>query len=391
LDLIRSSHVVSRIELADRSGLTATTITRVVKGLIDDGLVVETGLGDSTGGKRPTLLELNVESRYAIGLSIDDARLTFVVTDLRGTMVGRLVSEGVANHLPAQIVDRIGDELDALLTQLEINASDVVGLGVASAGRLDADHRTLRSSRTSDDWESFAVKEALDERTGLAVTVENDSTCAALAEFWIGRIPATRDFATVYMATGIGCGLMMGGSVFRGASANAGAIAHTVIDLNGPQCWCGARGCLEMLASPVYVVQRAMKSASIVRSLGLMGDRPHIRQDFSQIARAAAQGHARCVELIEESATYLSIAVVSMVNLLDLEQVFLAGPGFADAGAIYLRILRERVAQVAFMRSVLPIAVDLSEISMESAAIGGAALVLQEHLTPHHSSLAVRL
>jgi predicted NBD/HSP70 family sugar kinase len=384
LDLIRSSRIVSRVELAERSGLTGTTITRIVKRLIDDGLVVETGLGDSTGGKRPTLLELNVQSRYAIGLSIDDARLSFVLTDFRGNLIARLVSEGVAQLLPAQIVDRIVEELDALLSQLSIEPTEVLGLGVANPGRLDADHHAWRFSRTSDDWESFAIKEALHERTGLAVTLENDSRCAALAEFWVGRIPATHDFATVYMATGIGCGLMIQGNPYRGASDNAGAIAHTVIDFQGPPCWCGARGCVEVLASPAYVVQRALNS-EVGTTLHLAGDHGHIRADFSAIARAAAQGHARCVELIEQAANYLAVAVVSMVNLLDLDQVFLAGPGFADAGSIYLRVIRDRVAEVAFMRSVLPIAIDLSDIGPESAAIGGAALVLQEHLTPHHA------
>jgi predicted NBD/HSP70 family sugar kinase len=391
LDLIRSSTTISRIELVEKSGMTGTTITRVVKGLIDDGLVVETGFGSSTGGKRPTLLELNVRSRYAIGLSVDESCLTYVVVDLRGNLVGRSVSDGVGDWLHESIIERIGTEVAALLSQLNIDIQSVVGLGVASAGSFDLEHHTLRLSRTVDAALDFPVQGALERRTGLAVTLENDSTCAALAEFWIGRIPATRNFATIYMATGIGCGFIVEGAIFRGSSANAGTIAHTVIDLNGPRCWCGADGCLEMLASPSVVVRRAMNMPQLPRELSLDGDAERVRGDFAVIARAAAGGEQRCLQLIEESARYLAIAVVSMINLLDLNQIYLAGPAFTDAGAIYLRSLRERAQQVAFMRSVVPVSVELSAIGSDSAAVGAAVLVLQRHLTPHRFTEAAAI
>jgi predicted NBD/HSP70 family sugar kinase len=384
LDLIRSGGVVSRVDLVETSGLTAASITRIVKTLMAEGLVIETGFGDSTGGKRPTLLELNAGARYAIGLSLDDARLTYVVTDLAGTQVGRLVSEGIGETYPPIVIERIRSELDVLLAQLDIQRTDVVGVGVAGAGRLDASGGVLRASLNAADWEDFAVKEALEAASGFAVFLENDSACAALGEFWAGRIPATQDFATLYMATGIGCGLVIRGSVYGGASSNAGEIGHMIIDVNGPDCWCGSRGCLEMLAAPLAVVQRALADPEIARSLKLSGLPSELRIDFATIARAAAQGDIKCVALIEESAFYLAKALISLTNLVDLDRLYLAGPGFADAGSIYYRIVREQLDSLAFMRSVHPVHVELSEVGLESAALGAAAVALQSELTPHH-------
>ena len=384
LDLIRSGGVVSRVDLVETSGLTAASITRIVKTLMAEGLVIETGFGDSTGGKRPTLLELNAGARFAIGLSLDDARLTYVVTDLAGTQVGRLVSEGIGETYPPIVIERIRSELDVLLAQLDIQRTDVVGVGVAGAGRLDASGGVLRASLNAADWEDFAVKEALEAASGFAVFLENDSACAALGEFWAGRIPATQDFATLYMATGIGCGLVIRGSVYGGASSNAGEIGHMIIDVNGPDCWCGSRGCLEMLAAPLAVVQRALADPEIARSLKLSGLPSELRIDFATIARAAAQGDVRCVALIEESAVYLAKALISLTNLVDLDRLYLAGPGFADAGSIYYRIVREQLDSLAFMRSVHPVHVELSEVGLESAALGAAAVALQSELTPHH-------
>lgn len=388
LDLIRSGGVVSRVDLVETSGLTAASITRIVKILIAEGLVIETGFGDSTGGKRPTLLELNAGSRYAVGLSLDDARLTYVVTDLAGNLVGRLVSAGIGETYPPTVIARIQEELEALLTQLDIRRADVVGVGVAGAGRLDATGGVLRASLNAAAWEDFAVQEALEAASGFTVILENDSACAALGEFWVGRIPATQDFATLYMATGIGCGIIIKGSVYGGTSSNAGEIGHMIIDVNGPDCWCGSRGCLEMLAAPLSVVQRALKNKTLAKTLKLSGVPAELRMDFALIARAAAQGDRECVELIEESAMYLAKAMISLTNLIDLDHLYLAGPGFADAGSIYYRIIRDQLEHLAFMRSVHPVHVELSEVGLESAALGAAAVALQSELTPHHKVAA---
>jgi predicted NBD/HSP70 family sugar kinase len=388
LDLIRSGGVVSRVDLVESSGLTATSITRIVKVLIAEGLVVETGFGDSTGGKRRTLLELNAGARYAIGLSLDDVRLTYVVTDLAGNLVGRLVADGVRDTPPRDVIPRITEQLELLLSQLGVSRSDVVGVGLARAGRRDNAGGVLRGSLTTGNWEDFAVKDALEESSGFTVVLENDAACAALGEFWAGRLPATRDFATLYMATGIGCGIVIGGAVYGGASSNAGEIGHMVVDVNGPDCWCGSRGCLEILAAPRSIVNRALAEPGLVESLKLSGLTPDLRTDFAVIARAAAQGDPACVALIEESANYIAAALLSLTNLIDLDQIYLAGPAFADAGSIYYRIISDRIQKVAFMRVVHPVAVELSQVGLESAALGAAAVVLQSELTPHRKLVA---
>ena len=100
LDLIRSSGVVSRIELAERSGLTGASISRIVKRLLDEGLIAEIGVGDRTGGKRRTLLQLNSRARHALGVSLDFASITYVVTDLSGIVIARLEAPGIGTEHP---------------------------------------------------------------------------------------------------------------------------------------------------------------------------------------------------------------------------------------------------------------------------------------------------
>jgi len=380
--MVRSGGTVTRTDLAEASGLTPTSITRIVKSLLDDGLVIETGFSESTGGKRSSLLELNTSGRFAVGLSLDAGRLTYVVTDLGGSVIGRLVSPGIEEEGPGVDVVRIAKELGQLLVQLDVPLESVVGVGVAGAG-LDLGAGAERLSLTATEWESFALNEALEPRIGLPVVRDNDAACAALGKYWAGRIPATQDFATLYMSSGFGLGLMVGGSIARGASSNVGEIGHSIIDIDGPECWCGARGCLEILAAPRAIVAAALADERLTRRLGLSSDEHKFRADFDAIARAAAQGDERCCELITDSARHLAAAVLSIVNLLDLDRIVLAGPGFAEAGAIYAREIRAFVGRYARTRVIHPVIVELADPGLDAAALGAATLALQSALTPH--------
>lgn len=390
LDLVRSGGVVSRVELAEASGLTEASISRVVRQLIDDGLVAEVGTGDRTGGKRRTLLQLNARSRHAAGISLDFARITYLVSDLGGTVVARLDADGIGTAPPGDVVPRLAAELDTVLDAAAVDRSTLVGIGMAVAGRQDSAHHVLRSSPTAEDWELFDIEDTLSSATGLPVVVENDSTCAAIGEFWVGRIPASADFATVYLATGFGLGLVTNGDVYRGSSSNVGEIGHMVLDVDGPPCWCGSQGCLEMLAAPARMVTLAL-GLGLADELGLRGEPGTVREDADRVARAAVAGLADAARVVDESARYLARALVSVTNLLDLDQIILAGPGFGVAGEIYLRHARDALDRLSFVRAVHPTTVALSKSSDISAALGAASLVLHSRLTPHQTSSRLAL
>jgi predicted NBD/HSP70 family sugar kinase len=390
LDLIRSGGVVSRVELAEASGLTEASISRIVRQMLTDGLVAEIGTGDRTGGKRRTLLELNATARHAVGISLDFARVTYVVADLGGTVVARRDGEGIGLDAPGDVVPRLAAELDDLVTDSGVDRATLMGIGIAAAGRQDSAHRVLRSNLRTVDWELFDLEDALGTASGLPVVVENDSTCAAIGEYWAGRIPASADFATVYLATGFGLGLVTNGDVYRGASSNVGEIGHLVLDVDGPPCWCGSRGCLEMLAAPRRIVALALERG-LAGELGLQGEPGTVREDADRVATAAAAGHAEALPVIEESARHLARALVSVTNLLDLDQIILAGPGFGAAGDIYLRHARQDLERLSFVRAVHPTTVSLSRFSDVSAALGAATLVLHSRLTPHQTSSRLAL
>lgn len=390
-DQIRSSPQISRIELSAECGFTEATISTVVRKLLIDGLVIETGHSESTGGKRRILLDINSTARYALGVSLDHETMTFVVANLSGELVGCIDVEGAGDGDPESVIQRMVDTFDTLMDSLSLDRSRVVGIGIAGPGPLDAATGVLYGRRPSPGWSGFPLEERLETLTGLPVVLDNDATCAALGEYWTRRegFPAPIS-ATVYMADGIGCGILIEGRVFHGASSNAGEVGHISLNSDGPLCHCGARGCVEVYASPVAVTASVLDDPDLAAELGVTGEEPGSRDVFDRVADAAMLGHVASRALIAVSADYLARGIVILSNILDLDEVYLSGPGFARVGSIYAEVIKDLLDAGTFMRAIHPVGVTISHIGTEAAALGAAALILQQELIPHSAATARR-
>lgn len=386
LDVIRAAGTISRVRLIKATGFTGATISTVVRRLIDDGLVTEVGRSESTGGKPRTLLALNQSSRYAVGVHLDHSGITYALTDLGGSMVARMSRAGAGTDDPPAVVARMADEVNKLIQGVGIRRELVLGLGLVSPGPLTPTSGMLLTPPTMRHWEEFPLDQALAEATGLPVLLENDATAATLGEHWSGMLRGTPSFAAVYMGTGIGAGLMIDGVVYRGPSGNAGEIGHMCLDVDGPDCWCGARGCTEALAGPAAIVTQARADARIARAAGLTqgpgGQRPSVAADFAAVARAARLGDAGARKLLENSARWLALATRALANVMDLETVVLTGPGLAVAGSMYLPVIQEELDRTFFARAAHPVVTRLSDSAATAPAIGAASMVLRAELVP---------
>jgi predicted NBD/HSP70 family sugar kinase len=232
-------------------------------------------------------------------------------------------------------------------------------------------------------WVDFPLRARLEDRTGLPVLLDNDATATAVGLYWADGITATTTIAALFMGQGIGAGLLTGGQVYRGATSNAGEIGHVTVDIDGPLCWCGNRGCVEMLGGTAVTVERA-RQAGI--DLGPQ-DRPTLAA-FGALARRALAGEPAALEVVERSARFLAVAAHTLVNVADPDLLVLTGPAFAVAGPLYLPVVTDVVTSTRFARGSGPIEVRLSTHGPESAALGAAALVLQAELAPRGSDPA---
>ncbi|GAA1643233.1 ROK family transcriptional regulator [Actinoplanes couchii] len=366
VDVIRSTISISRVELAERTGLTQPSISNIVRDLIADRVIYETGSADSARGKPRKLLAITPANRFGIGFHLGPDTLNCVAIDLTGGVVGREVVPFDGVDLAARLAERFGDFVD----DLDLPRDRIEGLAIVAA--------TARPGAEADAPHWAAVRAALADRLRIPVIVENDAAAAGLGEFWSRRVPREQAFGSVYLSTGIGAGLVFGGALFRGASFDAGELGHLSIAYDGRPCPCGNKGCVERYASMEATVDAA-------REAGLTVDQKTISSAYDAVAHAAVGGDPRAYAVVDQAAGYLSLAVTSMVNLLDLGRVVLTGPGVAVAGSIYARRLRAHLARTAHARHRHEISVELSAQPRDAAGIGAAALVVQASIAPGHT------
>lgn len=230
-------------------------------------------------------------------------------------------------------------------------------------------------------WDADELGRRLVEENGWPVLVENDATAAAVGEYWVARVGPEQAFAALYMGSGIGAGIVVEGRAMRGGHGAAGEFGHVCVQVDGPECWCGSRGCLEVLAGPRTVVAAARADAAAAAEAGLGQSAPRsVTADFAAVARAARSGAPRCLALLEDSARYVAAAAESVVNLLDIDLVVLTGPGFAAASFVYGPAIMRRVQPADRRTWHRSATVTVSLAAATASATGAAALVLQSHL-----------
>ncbi|MGA5357214.1 ROK family transcriptional regulator [Streptomyces purpurascens] len=375
LDLLRTAGAdgISRLELAERTGLTPQAVSKITARLREDGLATEAGRRASTGGKPRTVLRLVPEAGHAVGVHLDRDEVRAVLVDLRGTVVGErrapldlgagapavltavteAVRETVAGVLPAGALARMdslpgevvgegrpdgagsaGDAAGQASSSMRLaragspggagvvrevvgearpggagSARDtaaqapasmplarpgsLLGVGVALPGPLDHARGVLHRVTGFPEWDGFPLREALAERLGVPVVVDKDTNAAALGLAAGGE---GGSFAYLHLGTGLGAGLVIGGTVHRGARTGAGEFGHQVIQLDGAPCTCGDRGCVEALC------------------LGAVA-----RGDTAEAARVLGAGAA------------------NLVGLLDIDVVLLGGRTVATAPEAFVR------------------------------------------------------
>lgn len=379
LELVRTRAPISRVELAEHTGLTQAAISHAVRALLDEGLLRETGDREWTGGKPRVMLTLDPLARCAVGVQLGADWVVVALTDARGAVVARTRVRGARRAEPDAVVAGIARDVDVLLRAAGVGRRSVAGLGLAVPGTLDLDAGAIAVSRSLDRWQGYAVRSRLGAAVGLPVVMDSDATAAAVGEYWAGRTVGSAAHCTLYMGAGIGAGIVVGGAVYRGASGNVGPLGlmhlHRSRNDAGPT--------LEELAAPHAVARAARRAVAAGRrtSARLSADADPIT-DFGAVATAAVQGDALAVELVEDSAHALADAAVTTANLLDVDSVVLAGPAFSTAGSLYAAVVERRLRAELHAADRHGVRVALAAHVADAAAVGAAALVLQEELAP---------
>ena len=370
---------VSRVRIAQLTGLSTTTITNLVAELSDQGIVVEDGRGPihSGGVGRPRIpVRLVPSARYAVGVHIGVGDIRVAVADLFG-QVQNYLTMSHAPHAPAEeVLDRVADLVEQTISTAEVDREMVVGLGVGASGLVDP-YTGINVLAPNLNWRNLPIGDIFAGRLGLPVCVDNNVRAMALAEAMFGAAQEINTLAFVYARVGVGAGFVMEGNIYRGSRAGAGEIGHTTIVMDGGlPCRCGNTGCLETLVSEPEILRLAQDLAvhhpqSILATKLSDSSKPAIEQVFE----AARAGDKETQAMIQERAHYMGIALANLVNSLNPDMIIMGGL-FAAGHDVLLPQVEKTMRRCAFANLGDSVELRVTTFGRQVGMIGAAALAL---------------
>ncbi|SDR68217.1 Sugar kinase of the NBD/HSP70 family, may contain an N-terminal HTH domain [Friedmanniella luteola] len=378
---------ISRVELVSETGLTAQTVSNIVRRLLDEGMVVEGGrVQTAVRGKPRTLVRVRPTARYAVGVHVDPATLTFVLIDVAGQVHQYARRRTPQAPGPDDVVAVIRDEVQRLLAAADLAPGALLGLGVAAPGPLDVLEGTLLNPPQLAGWAHVRLRADLREATGLHVLVDKDVTAAATGERW-AQGGARHHFVFCYLGAGLGAGVVMDDTVLRGASNNIGEIGNILVAPGAEDLGIGPPGSLAATCLPQALVVRAQRLGLVPAGVG-SEDFVGVDEVFTEICERAYAGDARCLELIDDAAAGLAAGLAVMVNFLDVDRVVLGGPIWSRISSRMLEVLPALV-QPQLVAASGPLVIEGSAVGEHVAAQGAAALVLDHFLSPRPAVLVM--
>jgi len=360
LNLIKTEGPIARVEIARRLNLSAAAVTSIAGELEELRLIRSVAQAPSTGGRPATLLALNPEAACVIGIKLTVDHLAAVVVDLEGSVLAKGTRE-----LPEHGFEHVIDALAELVSGLRHAAGQrsLLGVGIGMPGVVDG-ARGLCVDSPILGWHDAPVGDRLSERLSMPVLIDNDVNTLAVAEQLYGHGRNAESFVTITLGRGVGCGIVMGGQLWRGRRGGAGEFGHVPIDPDGPACECGRHGCLEVYVGDPALVRTA-------RQAGAIG----AEQDIMELTEAADAGQPGARSLFAEAGERLGTALAGLVNTLSPDLVIVSGEGMRARRHV------EPALRQALERSVFPplAGVPLVIDPWDDAkwARGAAALVLE--------------
>ncbi|MFC7218374.1 ROK family protein [Streptomyces polyrhachis] len=359
---VRLAGSLTQAEIARGTGLSAATVSNIVRELQDSGTVDVNPT--SSGGRRARAVSLSGDAGLVIGVDFGHTHLRVAVGDLAHRILAEESEPIDVDASAAQGLDRAQRLVRRLVAATDAPAEKIVGVGLGVPGPIDVATGVLGSTSILPGWAGTNPREELAARLGMPVYVDNDANLGALGEMVWGAGRGVRDLAYIKVASGVGAGLVINGQVYRGPGGTAGEIGHITLDESGPVCRCGNRGCLETFTAGRYVLPLLEASHG-----------PDLTVE--RMVALAREGDPGCRRVVGDVGRHIGSGVASLCNLLNPSRVVLGGD-LAEAGELVLGPIRDSVARYAIPSAARQLGIEVGALGNRAEVLGALALVLNE-------------
>ncbi|MBO0846238.1 MAG: ROK family transcriptional regulator [Nocardioides sp.] len=373
LRLLRDEGPISRAELAEAVALSRSKLAVELDRLTELGLVESAGQAASRGGRRAAIMKLGSGLRF-VGIDIGATSVDVAITDGELKVVSRAGEPADVRQGPDVV---LGIALDLLAKlRAEGSAVDIHGVGVGVPGPVSFKDGIPVAPPIMPGWDGYQVRSVLSQHLGAPVLVDNDVNIMALGEMHAGLSRTVDDFMFVKVGTGVGCGIVVDGSVYRGQSGSAGDIGHIRVEDDGPVCVCGNVGCLESLFSGAALAREARAAARSGRSEFL---RARLEQagdvTAADVSEAASSADPVAIELVRTGGRRLGAVLAGLVNFFNPGLIAIGGEVAAGLGHPFLAEVRSVVYRRSLPLATGNLPIVLSEMGRDAGVVGAARMI----------------
>jgi predicted NBD/HSP70 family sugar kinase len=361
----------NRQDLGAATGLSTTSVTNVTRELLDEGIIIEAGAEDSDGGRPRTLLDINPNYGYVIGVDVGETRVRVELFDL--AMTERAKAEFTldpAEHDVDVIVQDIAAGLSAVLTDGGVDPGAVLGVGIGVPGIVEQGREAVVHGQTYQ-WDGVPLERLLRAHTDLPLRFENCVKNMGQAELWFGAGRGAANAVVVLIGSGVGASLISGASTYQAATSRAVEWGHTAVVMGGRRCRCGCAGCLEAYVGAEAILDRCGSPATL-----------SAEDEESMLAAliAGAGSSPSAAAVLAETAEYLGIGIGTLINLFSPERVILGGWAGLLLGGRLLPAIRESAQRNSLRYAFAGASIELGQLGPEAVALGAATLPMEDFL-----------
>lgn len=380
--LIRKYGPVAKTTLTEMTGMKPTTCARLIDELSQAGLIKECGLGESSGGRKPLMYQIDPSFAYLFGVDIARLYTRVVFMDLSLSILEEVRLPMNEKNTPDLTLAFVEEQIQRIMAKRNVSLSQVLGIGVGSVGPIDRNKGIILNPLhfSAKGWNYVPVVQRLKEAFNTLVLLDNGANTAVLGEYRNGLWKDVK--SVVYNITGVGIrlGVLTNEQVIRGPVDMEGAYGHMIVDVHGKQCTCGNYGCVKtvgtILAIKEQVIHRLKRGqSSILIEQGLQPD----QVEFADICKAVKAKDDLCMDVVKDCAFYYGIGLSNMIYLIHPELVILGGALFTELDLFY-EVAVETAKKRASLYPGFPVKFSRGSLGDMAVAVGAGSMVFDYYI-----------
>ena len=326
------------------------------------------------------MAETNTKSDYLVGLDLGGTKILAGVFDHSMECIGSAKLSTKSQRGVDKVIERIARCIQDAVDEADLSIKQVAGVGLGAPGAVDSASGTVIFAPNLEGWKDVPLKKDLEKHLGVPVFVENDCNIAALGVYVAELKSKPRSMVGIFIGTGIGAGLVVDGELYSGFSHTAGEIGHMVLEVSGPKCGCGNKGCFEALASRTAIFQQiksGVKDGQKTILTEMLGDSLEDLRS-GDLRKAIRRGDKFVDRIVESAAEYIGIATANVINMLNPEVVVLGGGVIEALADEMMGVIIETAADYAMPGTMKGVEIVASKLGDNAGITGGAVLAKRE-------------